>query len=289
MFDRIFHTQEAATDGRPRRSRRTAAGLAAAAWIAGCAQWPGLPAGAGAAADCAASGARIDVVALDRARARQPLALDGCEPGEVVPGAPTAVSPAVPVIRIDRIAPPAPPSTPAAPPAPKAGASRAAAATPAPSPGPLTEPMRRLDRRVNEVARRNDLDPLLLHALIHVESRHRTDAVSPAGARGAMQLMPATAERYGVADPRRLHDEAFNLAAGAAHLKVLSGEFGDDLELVLAAYNAGEGAVRRHGGRVPPFPETRAYVRDVLAEYRRLQAGVAAATARPVALAEDVR
>jgi soluble lytic murein transglycosylase-like protein len=149
--------------------------------------------------------------------------------------------------------------------------------------------MRRLDGNIKEVARRNDLDPLLLHALIHVESRHRTDAVSPAGARGAMQLMPATAERYGVADPRRLHDVSFNLAAGAAHLKMLTGEFGDDIELVLAAYNAGEGAVRRYGGRVPPFPETRAYVRDVLAEYRRLQAATAAAGIRQTALAEEAR
>jgi soluble lytic murein transglycosylase-like protein len=141
--------------------------------------------------------------------------------------------------------------------------------------------MRRLDRSVREVARRNDLDPLLLHALIHVESRHRSDAVSPAGARGAMQLMPATAERFGVGNTRQLHDDAFNLAAGAAHLKALSGEFGDDLELVLAAYNAGEGAVRRYGRKVPPFPETQAYVRDVLGTYRRLQSLASLDAAQP--------
>lgn len=136
----------------------------------------------------------------------------------------------------------------------------------------FTDRMRALAPQVDEVARRNEIDPLLLHALIHVESRHRIDAVSPAGARGPMQLMPQTAARFGVHAPAHLHEASFNLAAGAAYLKMLQGEFGGDLDLALAAYNAGEGAVRRHGGRIPPYPETQAYVRDVRAMYRRLQA-----------------
>lgn len=136
----------------------------------------------------------------------------------------------------------------------------------------FTDRMRALAPQVDEVARRNEIDPLLLHALIHVESRHRIDAISPAGARGPMQLMPQTAARFGVHAPAHLHEVSFNLAAGAAYLKMLQGEFGGDLDLALAAYNAGEGAVRRHGGRIPPFPETQAYVRDVRAMYRRLQA-----------------
>ena len=132
--------------------------------------------------------------------------------------------------------------------------------------------MREADAALAPAAERNDIDPLLLHAVAWVESRHRPDAVSPAGARGLMQVMPRTGARFGVQSERHLHDPAFNAAAAAASLKWLQGEFGNDLSLVLAAYNAGEGAVRRHGLRVPPYPETTAYVRDVLAVYRELSA-----------------
>jgi soluble lytic murein transglycosylase-like protein len=125
---------------------------------------------------------------------------------------------------------------------------------------------------VADAARAHGLDPLLLHAIAHVESRHNPQAVSPAGARGLMQVMPATAQRFGVADPERtLHDAATNLRASAALLRTLQKRYGADLRLVLAAYNAGEGAVARHGNDVPPYPETQAYVRDVSAIYRRLR------------------
>jgi soluble lytic murein transglycosylase-like protein len=125
-------------------------------------------------------------------------------------------------------------------------------------------------------ARAHDIDPLLLHAIAHVESRHNTRAVSPAGARGVMQVMPATALRFGVGDPERaLFDAEINLRASAAYLRTLRSRYGDDLKLMLAAYNAGEGAVDKHGGVVPPYPETQAYVRDVLAVYRRLSASFA--------------
>ncbi len=121
-------------------------------------------------------------------------------------------------------------------------------------------------------ARDNDLDPLLLHAIAHVESRHNAQAVSPAGARGVMQMMPATAQRFGVADGRALFDAETNLRAAAALLRTLRKRYGDDLRLILAAYNAGEGAVAKAGGNVPNYPETQAYVRDVSAVYRRLAA-----------------
>ena len=122
-------------------------------------------------------------------------------------------------------------------------------------------------------ARANQLDPLLLHAIAHIESRHNASLVSPAGARGVMQVMPATAQRFGVSDPeRKLFDAETNLRASAAYLRVLRKRFGDDLRLVLAAYNAGEGAVDKYGGNVPPYPETQAYVRDVITVYRRLSA-----------------
>jgi soluble lytic murein transglycosylase-like protein len=146
----------------------------------------------------------------------------------------------------------------------------------------VVDRVRRADEVLAPVAARNDIDPLLLHAVAWVESRHRPDAVSPAGARGLMQVMPQTGARFGVQSERHLHDPAFNAAAAAAYLKWLQGEFGNDLSLVLAAYNAGEGAVRRHGGKVPPYPETTAYVRDVLAVYRELAAARDAGPAGPV-------
>ncbi len=120
-------------------------------------------------------------------------------------------------------------------------------------------------------ARENQLDPLLLHAIAHVESRHNPRALSRAGARGVMQVMPATGKRFGVSNPEQgLFDAAANVRASAAYLRTLRARYGDDLRLVLAAYNAGEGAVDKYGGAVPPYPETQAYVRDVLAVYRRL-------------------
>jgi soluble lytic murein transglycosylase-like protein len=124
---------------------------------------------------------------------------------------------------------------------------------------------------LTEAARDNELDPLLLHAIAHVESRHNPQAVSPAGARGVMQVMPATARRFGVGDPeQKLHDASTNVRAGAAYLRTLHNRFNGDLKLVIAAYNAGEGAVEKHGRSIPPYPETQAYVRDVLAIYQRL-------------------
>jgi soluble lytic murein transglycosylase-like protein len=135
--------------------------------------------------------------------------------------------------------------------------------------------------RVFAVARAYDIDPLLLHAIAHVESRHNPEARSAAGALGLLQVMPATARRFGVEDgPGALYDPAVNLEVGAAYLKSLQARFGNDLELVLAAYNAGEGAVERHGRSVPPYAETRAYVRQVLAEYRTLRAAFDIASGR---------
>lgn len=132
--------------------------------------------------------------------------------------------------------------------------------------------LRMLDA-VGEVAQSHQIDPLFLHAIIHVESRFNPLAVSHAGARGLMQVIPATARRFGVSEPRtELHDPRTNLKTGAAYLKFLQGMFGNDLTLVLAAYNAGEGAVARYGRSVPPYKETQAYVRDVLQRYQALRA-----------------
>jgi len=122
-----------------------------------------------------------------------------------------------------------------------------------------------------DAAREHQIDPLLLHAIAHIESRHNPRAVSKAGARGVMQVMPATGKRFGVNNPEQgLFDASTNLRASASYLRTLRTRYGDDLRLVLAAYNAGEGAVAKAGGTVPNYPETQAYVRDVLAVYRRL-------------------
>lgn len=136
---------------------------------------------------------------------------------------------------------------------------------------------------VDAVARRHDIDPLLLHAIAHVESRHNAVAVSPAGALGMMQVMPATARRFGVEVATRLHDARTNLDVSASYLKTLQRRFGGDLQLILAAYNAGEGAVERHGRRIPPYAETRHYVRDVLERYGMLRklSGTLASTPQP--------
>jgi soluble lytic murein transglycosylase-like protein len=111
-----------------------------------------------------------------------------------------------------------------------------------------------------EAAQRHGLDPDLVRAVVAVESGFRPDAVSPKGAQGLMQLMPRTARSLGVKDA---FDPADNLDGGARHLRALVTRYGGDVKRALAAYNAGEGAVARHGG-IPPFPETRAYVRKVL-------------------------
>ncbi|CTQ33851.1 lytic transglycosylase domain-containing protein [Jannaschia rubra] len=107
------------------------------------------------------------------------------------------------------------------------------------------------------------VSPALVLALISVESGGRVTAVSNKGATGLMQIIPATAERFGITDS---NDPAQNIRAGVAYLDWLMGEFGNDPVLALAGYNAGEGAVHRNGG-VPPYAETRAYVPKVMAAW----------------------
>ncbi len=112
-----------------------------------------------------------------------------------------------------------------------------------------------------------DVSPALVLAVIGIESAGRVDAVSHAGAQGLMQLIPATAERFGVTDST---DPAQNIRGGVAYLDWLMREFDRDPLMVLAAYNAGEGAVRQNGG-VPPYAETRDYVPKVLAAWQVAQ------------------
>lgn len=111
------------------------------------------------------------------------------------------------------------------------------------------------------------VDAALLHAVITVESGYNHNAVSPKGATGLMQLLPSTARRYGTVN---LRDPGENIHAGARYLRDLLTLFDNNLELALAAYNAGENAVIRHGRRLPPYSETRRYVPLVVAHYQRL-------------------
>jgi soluble lytic murein transglycosylase-like protein len=130
-----------------------------------------------------------------------------------------------------------------------------------------------LDNMIHRAAQQYGHDANLLKAIIHVESRFNPHAVSPKGAIGLMQVMPATGRRVGISTPHTmLFDPAMNLQAGARYLRILMDMFADRPELAVAAYNAGEGAVLRHKRGIPPFPETQAYVRDVMAHYKRYSA-----------------
>jgi soluble lytic murein transglycosylase-like protein len=123
---------------------------------------------------------------------------------------------------------------------------------------------------IDDAARRAGLHPALLRAVIAVESGFDAHAVSQKGAQGLMQLRPSTAQRYGVRHP---FDPGDNLRGGARYLSDLVHRYGDNLELALAAYNAGEESVERYGHAVPPFPETLAYVPAVLNLYREFLVG----------------
>lgn len=126
-------------------------------------------------------------------------------------------------------------------------------------------------------ARRYGLSPGLLHAVIRAESAYNPSAVSSAGAQGLMQLMPNTAARYGVSDS---FNPVENVRGGAAYLRFLLDMFDQDLRLALAGYNAGEGAVMKHGRQIPPYAETQGYVRKVLQYYRDEQPASIAMTLR---------
>src|SRR5262249_17742183 len=132
-------------------------------------------------------------------------------------------------------------------------------------------------------ARRHALDPELVRAVIAVESAFRPDAVSPKGAQGLMQLMPATARALGVKDAL---DPAQNVDGGTRHLRALIDQYGGDVKRALAAYKAGAGGVARHGG-VPPYRETRDYVRKVLERAQASGVAPSVGTAPPASAAAD--
>lgn len=133
----------------------------------------------------------------------------------------------------------------------------------------------KVDTIVDEVSSLYSIDPLLVHAIIHVESRYNPFAISPKGAEGLMQLLPGTARRLGV---NNSFDSRQNIEGGIKYLRKLQERF-DDLRLVLAAYNAGEEAVSRYRG-IPPYAETQEYVYQVGRKYGELRRSQKVTTAK---------
>ena len=173
-------------------------------------------------------------------------------------------------------------------PDPSRGAPESAPATPRPVAVPTAPPKliaffevspqyRQVKHHVREASRQYRIDYELLQALIATESGFDAEAVSPKGAVGLMQIMPATAERYGVSGDhrtpiaRKLTDPAINIRTGTRYLRDLINLFPGQLELALASYNAGEGAVQRAGNRIPNYRETQNYVKTVMQLYAMLK------------------
>lgn len=133
-----------------------------------------------------------------------------------------------------------------------------------------------LDGFIVESGRRNSVDPLLLYAIMHQESTFKPRAISPKGARGLMQLMPGTATRFGVTN---IFDSRQNIEGGARYMRFLLDRFNGDIPLALAGYNAGEGAVIKYGNNIPPYAETREYVRRITRRYGLIRDPFAARSA----------
>lgn len=145
-----------------------------------------------------------------------------------------------------------------------------------PSLGGFTTGSSDIDGFIVESGKRNAVDPLLLYSIMHQESSFKTRAMSYKGARGLMQLMPPTALRFGVSN---IWDPKQNIEGGARYMRFLLDLFDGDVTLALAGYNAGEGAVMKYGNRVPPYSETREYVRRIGQRYNLIRDPEAAANA----------
>jgi len=141
-----------------------------------------------------------------------------------------------------------------------------------------------LDSLIRQNGNRYNVDPYLIFLVMEQESHFNTGAVSPKGARGLMQLMPGTAARFGV---RRPHDAAQNISGGTRYLRELLNRFNNRVDLVLASYNAGEGAVAKFGNRVPPYRETRDYVKKIAYRYKRTTARTKKIVPAPSASSKD--
>lgn len=228
-----------------------------------------------------------------QATAQGAPAAPASQPAPQAPAAAPALRSVIPAIAetprppVETPAPAANPNpSPAPPPTPAPQAAPAVLQKPAPAPAPVPNPNDEEERlrkaadlmvQVNtalgvpqspygqiiyDIAIRHSINPHLVAALIHVESAFNAKAVSRKGARGLMQLLPETARRFGLTRKKDLFDPKKNLEAGVRYLKWLTDRFGGDAAKILAAYNAGEGAVDRFGG-IPPYQETQSYVQKI--------------------------
>jgi hypothetical protein len=136
-----------------------------------------------------------------------------------------------------------------------------------------------IDSYIVDSSRRYGIDPLLIYSQMHQESTFKQRAISPKGARGLMQLMPGTARRFGVSN---IFDPKQNIDAGVKYMRWLLDTFSGDLNLALAGYNAGEGAVMKYGWQIPPYRETQEYVRRISSRYTMISNGQYVQTARRV-------
>ncbi len=127
-----------------------------------------------------------------------------------------------------------------------------------------------VDVYITDSCRRHNIDPLLIYSQMHQESAFKKRATSYKGASGLMQLMPATARRFGVTE---IYNPRQNIDAGVKYMRWLLDKFGGDVRLALAGYNAGEGAVMKYGNNIPPYRETQEYVRRITSRYQTIGNG----------------
>jgi len=139
------------------------------------------------------------------------------------------------------------------------------------------------DSYIVDSSKRYNIDPLLIYAQMHQESSFKLKATSHKGASGLMQLMPATARRFGVTN---IYDPQQNIDAGVKYMRWLLNTFNGDVNLALAGYNAGEGAVMKYGWQIPPYRETQEYVRRITARYNTISNPMIAKAVKKVAPAQ---
>lgn len=143
-----------------------------------------------------------------------------------------------------------------------------------------------IDSYIVDSSRRYGIDPLLIYSQMHQESSFKLKATSNKGASGLMQLMPATARRLGVTN---IYDPKQNIEGGIKYMRMLLDMFGGDVNLALAGYNAGEGAVMKYGNTIPPYTETREYVRRISARYASISDGSYARNVQRVSTSKAVK
>ena len=143
-----------------------------------------------------------------------------------------------------------------------------------------------IDSYIVDSSRRYGIDPLLIYAQMHQESSFKLRATSYKGASGLMQLMPATARRLGVTN---IYEPKQNIDGGVKYMRMLLDMFGQDINLALAGYNAGEGAVMKYGIQIPPYNETQEYVRRISARYASISDGTFASNYRRVNTAQAAK